>query len=87
MKVLMKPIEMIAWFTSERNPVPLRYRIVSEDESYVVIKVDRVISSEEEKLAGNRMIVYKCQSLINNIQKLYEIKYEIDSCKWFLYKM
>ena len=87
MKVLMKPIEMIAWFTSEGNPVPLRYRIVSEDDSYIVIKVDRVISSEEEKLAGNRMIVYKCQSIINNIQKLYEIKYEIDSCKWFLFEM
>lgn len=87
MKVLMKPIEMIAWFTNEGNPVPLRYRVVSEDDTLVVIKVDKVITSEEEKLAGNRMIVYKCQSLINNIQKLYEIKYEIDSCKWFLYKM
>ncbi|WP_077369743.1 hypothetical protein [Anaerosalibacter sp. Marseille-P3206] len=87
MKVIMKPIEMIAWFTNEGNPVPLRYRIESEDKTNVVIKVDRVITSEEEKLAGNKMIVYKCESIINNIQKIYEIKYEIDSCKWFLFKM
>jgi len=27
MKVLMKPIEMIAWFKGDGSPVPLRYRI------------------------------------------------------------
>ena len=43
MKVLMKPIEMIAWFTKDKNPIPLRYRIVDENNLYRVIKVDRVL--------------------------------------------
>lgn len=87
MKVLMKPIEMIAWSTIDGLLIPLRYRIVCEDESYRVIKVNRVLTRKEEKLAGNRMLVYKCESIINNTQRIYEIKYEIDSCKWFLYKI
>ncbi len=87
MKVLMKPIDMIAWSTREGLLTPLRYRIISEDGNYKVVKINRVLTRQKEKLAGNKMLVYKCESIINNTQKIYEIKYEIDSCKWFLYKI
>lgn len=87
MKVLMKPIEMIAWFTNEGYPVPLRYRLIDEDMSNKVIKVNKVLFKEEEKIAGNRMILYRCESVINDTQKLFELKYEISTCKWFLYKI
>lgn len=87
MKILMKPIEMIAWFTTKEKPIPLRYRIIDENNIYKVIKVDKVLFAEEEKLAGNRMILYRCQSTINNTQKIYELKYEISTYKWFLFKI
>lgn len=83
----MKPIEMIAWFTTKEKPIPLRYRLIDENNTYKVIKVDRVIFAEEEKLAGNRMILYRCESEINKLKTIYELKYEIDTCKWFLYKI
>ncbi|HHV46547.1 MAG TPA: hypothetical protein GXX53_06585 [Tissierellia bacterium] len=86
MKILMKPIEMIAWFTTDKKPIPLRYRIMDENNTFKVIKVDRILFAEEEKLAGNRMILYRCESKINNLNRVYELKYEVDSCKWFLYK-
>ncbi|MCQ4925047.1 hypothetical protein NE686_18240 [Tissierella carlieri] len=86
MKVMMKPIEMIAWFKDE-YPIPLRYKITSEDDTNTVIKVDKILFKEEEKYAGNRMILYRCQSNINNIQRVFELKYEINTCKWFLYKI
>ncbi|NLY77556.1 MAG: hypothetical protein GX080_05650 [Tissierellia bacterium] len=87
MKILMKPIEIIAWFNSKEKPIPLKYRILDENNTYKVIKVDRVIFSQEEKLAGNRMILYRCESTISNFRVIYELKYEIDTCKWFLYKI
>lgn len=87
MKVLMQAIEMIAWFNEDNYPIPLRYRITSEDKPNVVIKVDRILFKEEEKLAGNRMILYRCESIINNMQRTFELKYEISTCKWYLYKM
>lgn len=87
MKVLMKPIEMIAWFNKDNYPIPLRYRVSSENMEDVVIRVDKILFREEEKLAGNRMILYRCESLINNTQKLFELKYDISTCKWYLFKM
>ncbi|HBV85167.1 MAG TPA: hypothetical protein DEF42_00490 [Desulfosporosinus sp.] len=86
MKILMKPIEMIAWFTLEGIPNPIRYKMTSTDASNVVVKVDRVVTRSEEKLAGNRMIIFRCQSEINGLLRLYELKYELSTCKWYLYK-
>lgn len=87
MKILMKPIEMIAWFVKDNYPIPLRYRITSEDETNTVIKIDKILFKEEEKLAGNRMILYRCESLIKQVQVIFELKYEIATFKWYLYKM
>ena len=82
MKILMKPIEMIAWFTKDGVPNPIRYKL---DE--LVVRVGQVTSKSEEKLAGNRMIVYRCQTEINGELRPFELKYEIQTSKWFLFKM
>lgn len=87
MKVVMKPIEMIAWFTQEGLPRPLRYRIDQKDDGNKVIKVDNVITMDKERLAGNPMLIFKCQSVIEGVEKMYELKYEVSTCKWFLYKI
>jgi len=87
LRILMQPIEMIAWFTLEGTPNPIRYKLTSEDASSIVVKVGRVITRSEEKLAGNRMFIYRCQSEINGLLKLFELKYELNTCKWYLYKM
>lgn len=86
MKVLMKPIEMIVWFTRDGVPNPIKYRI-SENKENITVNIDKVILRQEEKLAGNRMYVYRCQSNINGTERTFELKYEISTCKWFLYKM
>ncbi|AFM40409.1 hypothetical protein Desaci_1386 [Desulfosporosinus acidiphilus SJ4] len=87
MKILMRPIEMLSWFTKEGVINPIRYRITTEQSEPIVVKVDKVILRTEEKLAGNKMIIFRCQSVINGLQKIYEVKYEISTCKWFLFKM
>jgi len=87
MKVMARAIKMIAWFAEDGTPNPVRFKIKNDDESESVIKVDRVISKEFEKLAGNKMILFRCQSVLNDVNKLYELKYEINTCKWMLYKM
>lgn len=87
MKVVAKPIEMVAWFTEDGVPNPVRFRIKSDDRLMSVIKIDRVVFREKEKLAGNSMIVFRCQSIINNMDRTYELKYEVNTCKWMLYKI
>lgn len=86
-RLLMKPIEMIAWFSEDEFPIPLRYRLETNDSEKIVVSVDKIIFKEEERLVGNRMIVYRCQSVINNREMVYELKYDIGICKWYIFKM
>ena len=87
MKVVAKPIEMIAWTDEKGNINPVRFKLTKADGSNSVVKIDKVITKETEKLAGNYMQVFKCQSVVNGAEKLYEIKYEIGTCKWILFKI
>lgn len=87
MKVVAKPVEMVAWFTKEGVPQPVRFRMQDQGDEYITIKVDRVIQTDREKLAGNPMMVYTCKSFINGIEKLFVLKYEIGTMKWILFKI
>ena len=87
MKIYMQPIESIAWFTREGIPHPLKYRILTEDKTYSTIKVNKVLFRTEENFAGNRMFLFRCQGEVNHVLKLFELKYELNTCKWYLYKI
>ena len=87
MKILALPIEMVFYTDNKGSIRPVRFRMQIEDEPMQVIKIDKVIEKETNKIAGNIMIVYKCQSLIDNAIKLFEIKYEMNTSKWILFKL
>ena len=83
----MQPLDMVAWFTKEGIPHPVRFKIEVSNSVPAVIKVDHILFRTEEKLAGNRMIIFRCQGIINDTLKIFEIKYELNTCKWFLFKV
>lgn len=87
MKVVAKPIDVVAWFDKNGTPHPTRFRIENKDESYTTIPIDKILHSEKEKLAGNHMMVYTCQSEINGTVRTFEIKYELSTMKWILFKI
>jgi hypothetical protein len=87
MKILASPIEMVAWFEKNGTPHPVRFRLTSAEKLELVIKVDKVVSMEKERLAGNEMYIFKCQSVVHGAQTIFELKYEFKSCKWMLWKM
>lgn len=86
MKIIMQPIEMVARFNEHGIPRPVKFKARFEGVP-IVISIDKIILKTEEKLAGNPMIIFRCQSAINGLLKVFEIKYELSTCKWFLYKM
>ncbi len=86
MKVLNKPIQMIADFENDKLPRPIRFKVVFED-SGVVVSVDRILVQHELKIAGNPYIAYTCQSVISDVERLYELRFEVRTCRWVLFKL
>ena len=88
MKCIMREIDVIAWFDNEGNITPLKFKLPSDGESEdIAVKIDQVIHKTKDRFAGNTMIVFECQSMINNTLKRYQIKYEVEKQKWFLHKI
>lgn len=78
---------MIAWFGNEGRVNPVKFRIKDEEENLKVIKINKILKVEKEKIAGNIMHKFTCMGVINGIEKLFEVKYEINTCKWTLFKI
>ncbi|MBN2795536.1 MAG: hypothetical protein JXR88_09035 [Clostridia bacterium] len=86
MKVVCKPIDMIAWFEKDGKIHPIKFRIHEDDYNKVIV-IQKIRVVKTEKLAGNLMYVFECESEINGTLKIYEIKYEMATCKWILFKI
>lgn len=87
MKVLAKPIEMVAWFDFKGLIHPIRFRLIDENGTYKIISIKSIQARKKEKLAGNLMQVFLCRGIINNQEVLFELKYEKDTDQWTLFKM
>jgi len=87
MRTNPKEIEVLASFDQAGNVRPLRFRLVDDMGERRIIKVDKVLQLDVEKFGGNVMIKYRCQSVLDDQERIFEIKYERDTFKWFLFKM
>lgn len=87
MKTIARYIQMISWTDEQGNINPIRFKLTNDDGSCSVIRVDRVLFKEKEKLAGNPMLIYRCQSVISGIERIFELKYELGTCKWMLFNI
>lgn len=79
----MRPVDAIARFVGTGTPRPVRFRLPAED---VTVNVDRIVCQSEDRRAGNRIIVYCCESSIRGVMRRYELKYEVATCRWYLSK-
>ena len=86
MKTVALPIEMITYFKADGQMKPIRFKLNTDNESKVV-NITRIIRSHKEKIAGNTMYVYDCQSIIDGVEKLFQLKFDVDTLKWILFKI
>ena len=87
MKILMKSVDMICLSSSRGEIRPLKFRIQEDTGESRIVKIDRIISKKEEKIAGNPMLVFVVQSVMDGTERIYEMKYEIRTSRWYLYKL
>jgi hypothetical protein len=85
-KIIARPIRIIALFDEKGAPTPLRFQIEEEGERKVV-KVDQVVSAEAIRPAGMDALVFRCQSGVRDTLIQYELIYRVKTHTWELYKM
>lgn len=92
MKIVACPIKVLALFDSvtddegNRNPIPYQFRIKEESGEEILIKVEKRFPPKKSKVGGVESIIYPCQSIIDGVEKRYELKYLVARRTWQLYK-
>ena len=87
MKLVNKKIDMISWTSKDGSVTPVRFRLEEEDGETLIIKVDRIIQTDRNKFGGSPTLRFLCSSIIDGIEKLYELTCNCDSQKWLLRKI
>lgn len=67
-------------FGSTRRENTIRFRIEEENKCQV-IRIGNIISTDLEKLCGNKMQVFTCRAVIGDVEKIFELKYDVEGCK------
>ena len=86
MKIIAKPIQVIACFFPGKDPIPYKFKIEEEQER-IEVRVEKILLVEEQMLAGIESIVYTCQSQMHNRNTRFDLKYIKQDCQWELYRM
>ncbi len=86
MKTLMKPVRMLAWASRDGIVTPIRF-LWNDGKCTRSIRVSHIVARYEDKFAGNRMLGYRCQEWIDGEEKVFELKFEVKTCIWYLYKI
>lgn len=79
----MRPIDVLAWTDRNGDIHPIRFTD-RKDMSVESIKIDFIIKRSMDKRAGNIMHVFNCRTTVEDKTKFYQIKYEVESCLWYL---
>ena len=89
MKLHNVPIDVIArfWVKSPEIPDPYKFRYKDEAGNSYDVKVERIYHIKDHRFGGKRTFIYRCVSTIAGEERMYELKYMLDECKWLLYKM
>ncbi len=86
MRVIAKPVEMVYRTDVKGNMRPIRFRY-KEGDSSSVIPVDTVQNIEYSKKGVESTRTYTCSSLIDDRQVDYELRFNLQSCCWMLFRM
>lgn len=87
MNIQFKPVEVNVTCNKKDIRRPLYLRIEHNDENLEIINVDKVLTKGNERIKNNNGISYRCNSLIKGSISFYELKFELSSSRWKLWKM
>lgn len=87
MEVLLKPIEVVASFSPDGRISPIRFRVITDETGYETIYVNNISRRRRERTGKTFIDIYTCTGQVLGKEKMFELKYEITSGEWSLYRM
>lgn len=87
MEVILTPIEVVAVFSREGRISPLRFRIILDESGYQTIIIDKITRRRRERIGKSYIDIYTCTGIVSGTVRHFELKHEITTGEWALYRM
>ncbi|MFT9495823.1 hypothetical protein [Anaerosolibacter sp.] len=87
MKILAKPIDVLARFDVEGIPTPIKIKLEDEDQAERVIKIEYILFREKLRYEKSFIWSIRCRGIINDVIKDFEIRYCCPTTTWTLYRI
>ena len=80
-------IEMISVFATDGSITPLRFRLENEDHCLQTVAISQVVSMKQICFAGIDAIQYLCKAIVEEREKLFELRYTVKTHRWTLFRV
>ena len=80
-------IEMISVCAADGRLTPLRFRLENEEHCLQTVSVLQVLSAKHIQYAGIDALQYLCKAIIDERERLFELRYTIKTHRWSLFRM
>jgi hypothetical protein len=87
MKIVDKPVQVVA--TTDRAGIvkPLCFFITDDSEVLEVINVERLVRRDKEKIGGDYVYTFTCEIIKDNMKMLCDLRLNLSTEEWSLYRM
>lgn len=80
------PVQMICGMDTTGSITPLRFRFQTDEDMIETIHVEKVVSRDEKNYVGIREKQFICTASISGMQRIMEIRYNVESQKWRIFQ-
>ncbi|MDE6893316.1 MAG: hypothetical protein K2P50_16120 [Lachnospiraceae bacterium] len=80
------PIQMICGMDTTGSITPIRFRFQTNEDIIETIHVEKTVSRDEKNYVGIREKQFICTASVSGIQRIMEIRYNVESQKWRIFQ-
>ena len=78
---------MVCAFSTQGEIKPVRFRYEDSDHQIITVDIDNTIAQKEMTIGKGGSLIFTCESGIEDIKRMYELRYEIGTHKWIFCRM
>lgn len=80
------PIQMLLVLDTTGSITPIRFRFQTDEDMIETINIQKVVSRDEKNYVGIREQQFICVAQISNVQRILELRLNLESQKWRIFQ-
>lgn len=87
MELCNLPVKVLSVCDAGGEITPIRFRLETTDHQLHTIHITQVVSRQAVQYVGIEAFVYLCKAVMEERERLFELRYTVRSHKWVLQRL